>query len=185
MPGKFYGQRSLVGYNPRGCKQSDTSKQLISTVQLRISGRLKGNESFQASSVYFSETPEGTHQSCCCSVTTHQSTMLWKPSRGPPLVKIRLTDTLSSSSQLPYRLTVTNSHFSCLSYCPASSVVLIPSTANCFPFFFCCTMQLVGFLTAPHSLWDPSSLTRGRTQAPCTDGEVLTTGLPGKSLVGF
>ena len=54
-----------------------------------------------------------------------------------------------------------------------------------FLFFFCCTMQLVGFLTAPHSLWDPSSLTRGRTQAPCTDGEVLTTGLPGKSLVGF
>ena len=76
MPGKFYGQRSLVGYNPRGCKQSDMSEQLISNVQLRISGRLKGNESFQASSVYFSETPEGTHRSCCCSVTTHQSTML-------------------------------------------------------------------------------------------------------------
>ena len=154
MPGKFYGQRSLVGYNPRGCKQSDTSEQLISNVQLRISGWLKGNESFQASSVYFSETPEGTHQSCCCSVTTHQSTMLWKPSRGPPLVKIRLTDTLSSSSQLPYHLKFTNSHFSCLSYCPASSVVLIPSTANCFPFFFLlhhaacgifdCTPQPVG-----------------------------------------
>ena len=115
----------------------------------------------------FSETPEGTHQSCCCSVATHQSTMLWKPSRGSPLKKIPLIDTLSSFSQLPYHLQFTNSHFSCLSYCPASSVVLIPSTANCFP--FCCTMWLVGFffLTAPHSPWDPNSLTRGRTQAPC------------------
>lgn len=133
----------------------------------------------------FSETPEGTHQSCCCSVATHQSTMLWKPSRGSPLKKIPLIDTLSSFSQLPYHLQFTNSHFSCLSYCPASSVVLIPSTANCFP--FCCTMWLVGFFfwlhpTARGTLipWPGVEL-----KPLALDGEVLTTGLPEKSLVGF
>ena len=28
LPGEFHGQRSLVGYSPRGCKQSDTTEQL-------------------------------------------------------------------------------------------------------------------------------------------------------------
>ena len=28
MPGEFHGQRSLVGYNPRGHKESDTTEQL-------------------------------------------------------------------------------------------------------------------------------------------------------------
>ena len=28
LPGKFYGQRSLVGYSPWGCKESDTNEQL-------------------------------------------------------------------------------------------------------------------------------------------------------------
>ena len=28
LPGKFHGQRSLVGYSPWGCKESDTSEQL-------------------------------------------------------------------------------------------------------------------------------------------------------------
>ena len=28
MPGKFHGQRSLLGYNPWGCKESDMTKQL-------------------------------------------------------------------------------------------------------------------------------------------------------------
>ena len=26
LPGKFHGQRSLVGYNPWGCKQLDTTE---------------------------------------------------------------------------------------------------------------------------------------------------------------
>ena len=28
LPGEFYGQRSLVGYSPWGCKQSDSTEQL-------------------------------------------------------------------------------------------------------------------------------------------------------------
>ena len=28
LPGEFYGQRSLVGYSPWGCKESNTSEQL-------------------------------------------------------------------------------------------------------------------------------------------------------------
>ena len=28
FPGEFHGQRSLVGYNPWGCKESDTTEQL-------------------------------------------------------------------------------------------------------------------------------------------------------------
>ena len=28
LPGKLYGQRSLVGYSPWGCKESDTTEQL-------------------------------------------------------------------------------------------------------------------------------------------------------------
>ena len=30
MPGKSHGQRSLVGYSPWGCKESDTTEQLHS-----------------------------------------------------------------------------------------------------------------------------------------------------------
>ena len=28
LPGEFYGQRSLEGYNPWGCKELDTTEQL-------------------------------------------------------------------------------------------------------------------------------------------------------------
>ena len=30
LPGKSHGQRSLVGYSPRGCKESDTTERLHS-----------------------------------------------------------------------------------------------------------------------------------------------------------
>ena len=29
LPGEFHGQRSLVGYSPWGCKESDMAEQLI------------------------------------------------------------------------------------------------------------------------------------------------------------
>ena len=29
LPGKFYGQRNLVGYNPQGCKESDTTERAL------------------------------------------------------------------------------------------------------------------------------------------------------------
>ena len=31
LPGKFHGLRSLVGYSPWGCKESDTTEQLTQT----------------------------------------------------------------------------------------------------------------------------------------------------------
>ena len=41
LPGKFYGQRSLVGYSPRGRKESDTTEQLHFHFSLSCIG--KGN----------------------------------------------------------------------------------------------------------------------------------------------
>ena len=35
MPGKSHGQRSLVGYSPRGLKESDTTEQLHFTSQVK------------------------------------------------------------------------------------------------------------------------------------------------------
>ena len=29
LPGKFHGQRSLVGYSPKGCKESDTTEHML------------------------------------------------------------------------------------------------------------------------------------------------------------
>ena len=34
LPGKFYGQRSLVGYSPQGHKQSDTTERLSMSIYL-------------------------------------------------------------------------------------------------------------------------------------------------------
>ena len=36
LPGKFHGQRSLVGYSPWGCKESDTTEQLHSCIRLYL-----------------------------------------------------------------------------------------------------------------------------------------------------
>ena len=33
LPGKFHGQRSLVGYNPWGCKESDTTEHVHTHTQ--------------------------------------------------------------------------------------------------------------------------------------------------------
>ena len=32
LPGEFYGQRSLEGYTPSGCRESDTTEQLTLSV---------------------------------------------------------------------------------------------------------------------------------------------------------
>ena len=29
LPGKFHGQRKLIGYSPRGCKESDMTERLL------------------------------------------------------------------------------------------------------------------------------------------------------------
>ena len=36
LPGKFHGQRSLVGYSPKGCKESDTTEVLSTYTSLVI-----------------------------------------------------------------------------------------------------------------------------------------------------
>ena len=33
LPGKFHGQRSLTGYSPWGCKESDMTEQLNKTLR--------------------------------------------------------------------------------------------------------------------------------------------------------
>ena len=40
LPGEFHEQKSLVGYSPWGCKESDTTEQLT----LALSDRLAGEE---------------------------------------------------------------------------------------------------------------------------------------------
>ena len=42
LPGKFHGQRSLVGYSPWGCKESDTTERL--TLSLSYHQRTQGLE---------------------------------------------------------------------------------------------------------------------------------------------
>ena len=39
LPGESHGQRSLVGYSPWGCKQSDTTEQLTLTLDGHFSAR--------------------------------------------------------------------------------------------------------------------------------------------------
>ena len=36
LPGEFHGQRSLAGFSPRGCKESDMNEQLTQTVSGRL-----------------------------------------------------------------------------------------------------------------------------------------------------
>ena len=40
FPGKFHGQRGLVGYSPWGCKESDTTEQLTFSLSLSIIYRM-------------------------------------------------------------------------------------------------------------------------------------------------
>ena len=45
LPGESHGQRSLVGYSPRGCKESDTTEQLHFTSLHYSNGRkLRGTK---------------------------------------------------------------------------------------------------------------------------------------------
>ena len=49
LPGKFHGQRSLVGYSPWGHKESDTTEQLSqvsSTMSTRGAGSFASTRSF-------------------------------------------------------------------------------------------------------------------------------------------
>ena len=39
LPGKFHGQRSLVGYSPRGCKELGTTEHACT--QSRLEGQIR------------------------------------------------------------------------------------------------------------------------------------------------
>ena len=43
LPGESHGQRSLVGYNPRGCTELDTTEQLHFHFSLSLIGEGNGN----------------------------------------------------------------------------------------------------------------------------------------------
>ena len=44
MPGKFHGWRSLVGYSPWGCKESDMTERLYYDYTVEVRNRFKGLE---------------------------------------------------------------------------------------------------------------------------------------------
>ena len=45
LPGEFHEQRRLVGYSPRGCKESDTAERLTLSLELyKVKGLSRGTE---------------------------------------------------------------------------------------------------------------------------------------------
>ena len=43
LPGEFHGQRSLVGYNPQGCKESDMTEVVTQQLHLEQPSFFPGN----------------------------------------------------------------------------------------------------------------------------------------------
>ena len=77
LPGKFHGRRSIVGYSPWGCKESDTTERL--------------HFSTREACFYFTPAPSGTlcplmplqsHPAHLCPFTLH--TALWRVSSASP-----------------------------------------------------------------------------------------------------
>ena len=57
LPGKFHGQKSLVGYSPWGCKESDMTEQLHSLHTVFRSGCISLHSHQLCKSVPFSPHP--------------------------------------------------------------------------------------------------------------------------------
>ena len=76
LPGEFHGQRSLVGYRPRGLKESDTTEQLSTSNSAGLSnaGFLFADD---CSDFYIVTTP------AVCSVHSHSNPVKWTPSPSP------------------------------------------------------------------------------------------------------
>ena len=53
LSGKFHGQRSLVGYSPCGCKESDTTEQLTLSLRFRWANNKFGLGNAMKILVYF------------------------------------------------------------------------------------------------------------------------------------
>ena len=67
LPGEFHGQRSLVGYSPRGCKGSDTTEQVLDDRKTEPSISLFFNISFIYSLVWLPlSSLQHTNFSGCC-----------------------------------------------------------------------------------------------------------------------
>ena len=56
LPGKFYGQRSLVGYSPQGCKELNTIQQLITHAQHHLGSSLYTDDQKAAAQNLSSQT---------------------------------------------------------------------------------------------------------------------------------
>ena len=70
LPGEFHGQRSLVGYSPWGCKESDTTEWLTFTFQL----------SFRKCSIFISSSQliSRIQRKWCCANSELSPSLAWK-----------------------------------------------------------------------------------------------------------
>ena len=63
LPGKFHGQRSLVGYRPQGCKESDVTEQLHFT---SLSFKRQASFNFMAAVTICSDFGAQENKLCHC-----------------------------------------------------------------------------------------------------------------------
>ena len=70
LPGKSHGQRSLAGYSPWGCKESDTTEQITLSLFLNISGSVKPNPT-QLCPVLLLFLTQNDTVSCCSKLITY------------------------------------------------------------------------------------------------------------------
>ena len=85
LPGKFHGQRSLVGCSAWGCRESDTTEWLHSHFSLSCIGEGNGNP-FQ----------------CSCLENPRDGEAWWAAVYGVTQSRTRLKRLSSSSSSIPY-----------------------------------------------------------------------------------
>ena len=69
MPGKSHGQRSLVGYSPWGCKESDMTEQL----HFHFSLSCIGSRKWQPTPVFLAGEPQGRGNLVGCRLWVAQS----------------------------------------------------------------------------------------------------------------
>ena len=56
LPGEFHGQRSLAGYSPQGCKESDTTERLSTRAIKLAFTRMQNALIFTCCVIYFQRT---------------------------------------------------------------------------------------------------------------------------------
>ena len=74
LPGKFKGQRSLAGYSPWGCKESDTTERLSMSMKMGFSGHW----------LHEPKSPQPWALRSVTCISTRAMFPLAAPSPGPP-----------------------------------------------------------------------------------------------------